>query len=207
MARINMVIREHTKEDTNFADPTAELVQQQIAESNAMAAAAITLLTAQAAGHHYIQDKIFVGLEHAPVTYPVREKILGPGNAYLDHIKTTTGANVTLRGKGSGFLDPTSGREAFEPLHIHITHPTLEGLQAAKSLAISLIQTTHTDFAEWQQQQLAALTLQSAMTLPAATQQAGPVAASRVPWSMECDEHGATKAVQVANARKEGCPN
>ncbi|KAL1422837.1 hypothetical protein MTO96_021656 [Rhipicephalus appendiculatus] len=171
MARINMVIREHTKEDANFTDPTAELVQQQIAESNAMAAAAITLLTAQAAGHHYIQDKIFVGLEHAPVTYPVREKILGPGSAYIDHIKTTTGANVTLRGKGSGFLDPASGREAFEPLHIHITHPTLEGLQAAKSLAISLIQTTHADFAEWQQQQLAALTFQSAMALPAATQQ------------------------------------
>lgn len=171
LARINMVIREHTKEDANFTDPTAELVQQQIAESNAMAAAAITLLTAQAAGHHYIQDKIFVGLEHAPVTYPVREKILGPGSTYIDHIKTTTGANVTLRGKGSGFLDPNSGREAFEPLHIHITHPTLEGLQAAKSLAISLIQTAHTDFAEWQQQQLAALTFQSAMALPGATQQ------------------------------------
>ncbi|XP_077516089.1 uncharacterized protein LOC144126058 isoform X2 [Amblyomma americanum] len=173
MGRISVVIREHTKDDPNFAvtDSTAELVQQQLAESNAMAAAALSLLTAQAAGHHYIQDKIFVGLEHAPATYQVRERILGPAGSYLDHIKATTGANVTLRGKGSGFLDPTSGREAFEPLHIHITHPTLEGLQAAKSLAISLIQTTHTDFAEWQQQQLASLALQSAMTLPGATQQ------------------------------------
>ncbi|KAL3225282.1 hypothetical protein MRX96_049275 [Rhipicephalus microplus] len=54
---------------------------------------------------------------------------------------------------------------------IVLRHPTLEGLQAAKSLAISLIQTAHTDFAEWQQQQLAALTFQSAMALPGATQQ------------------------------------
>ncbi|KAL3176628.1 hypothetical protein MRX96_010238 [Rhipicephalus microplus] len=59
-----------------------------------------------------------------------------------------------------------------EPLILSIQpHPTLEGLQAAKSLAISLIQTAHTDFAEWQQQQLAALTFQSAMALPGATQQ------------------------------------
>lgn len=56
MARINMVIREHAKDDPNFtaSDPTAELVQQQIAESNAMAAAAISLLTAQAAGVSFL---------------------------------------------------------------------------------------------------------------------------------------------------------
>ncbi|KAF8787843.1 KH homology domain-containing protein 4 [Argiope bruennichi] len=30
-------------------------------------------------GSHFVQDKVFIGLEQAPSEYPVREKILGPG--------------------------------------------------------------------------------------------------------------------------------
>lgn len=66
------------------------------------------------------EKKIPVNVPGNP-PFNLRAKIVGPQGAFVKHIVQETGARVQLKGKGSGFIDATTGKESEEELHVHIT--------------------------------------------------------------------------------------
>lgn len=94
----------------------------------------------------FLQEKIYIGMEGAPASFELVNKILGPGGQYLSHIATETGAQVMLRGKGSGHLETSAGLETPEPMHLYLQHEKISGLQAAKDLSQNLIKTIREEY-------------------------------------------------------------
>lgn len=91
------------------------------------------------ANNHSCIEKIFINL-NCPPAFQLRQKILGENEANLTYIFQETKANVTLRGRGSGFAEH-NGAESSEPLHLFIQHNNFKSLAEAKTLASNLIET------------------------------------------------------------------
>lgn len=68
----------------------------------------------------FSQEKVFICLDHAGPGFDLRNKVVGIGGANLHYIRNESGAMVTLRGKGSGFMEPATGTESPEPMHLCI---------------------------------------------------------------------------------------
>ncbi|KAJ1968112.1 hypothetical protein IWQ62_001437 [Dispira parvispora] len=112
--------------------------------------------------NRYLQEKVFVGIKADP-NFQLRARLTGPQGNFLQHIQDQSRARVFLRGKGSGYIEPTSGTESFEPLYLYITCYTAEGLETAKSLCQDLVNTVAKEHERFKQ------TMQLSTTAPTHT--------------------------------------
>jgi len=101
------------------------------------------------ASKRFHQAKVFIGIDDR--SFNAKTKLIGIQGANVKHINRETGARLQLRGKGSGFIEPTSGTEAFEPMFFQITSLTEEGLEKAKQLVDDLIKTVKAEYEKFKQ--------------------------------------------------------
>ncbi|KAK0436874.1 eukaryotic type KH-domain type I [Armillaria borealis] len=103
------------------------------------------------------EEKLPVGLESIR-NFHIRAKVVGPQGQFVKYIQQETGTRVQVKGIGSAFLEPDTGRESDEPLYIHITGPEEGQVARAKVLTEDLLLVVRAEHAKMasvvQQQQM-----------------------------------------------------
>jgi len=95
---------------------------------------------------NYHQEKVFVGIDHnVPEGFDIKKQLIGEAYGNFNYIASSSGCKVILRGRGSGFIEPTSGREAFEAMYVFISNSQTDKLKDAKKLVESLVEKVRTD--------------------------------------------------------------
>lgn len=84
------------------------------------------------------EEKIPIGMENKP-GFNLRAQIVGPGGAFVKHIQQETKCKVQIKGRGSGFIEPSTGKESEEDIYLWVAGPDTLEVQRAKSLCEDLI--------------------------------------------------------------------
>ncbi|KAK0705017.1 hypothetical protein B0H67DRAFT_368313 [Lasiosphaeris hirsuta] len=66
------------------------------------------------------EERITIGLESVP-GFNLRAQVVGHGGAYVKHIQQETGCRVQIKGRGSGYIEASTGRESEDDMFLHVT--------------------------------------------------------------------------------------
>ncbi|KAJ5172438.1 hypothetical protein N7492_005031 [Penicillium capsulatum] len=83
-------------------------------------------------------ERIPIDLEPIP-GFNLRAQVVGQGGAYVKHIQQKTRCRVQIKGRGSGFIESSTGRESDEPMFLHVAGPDANDVQVAKELCEDLL--------------------------------------------------------------------
>ncbi|KAF9948734.1 hypothetical protein BGZ65_007869, partial [Modicella reniformis] len=95
--------------------------------------------------HQSFHARVPIGIE-SDRTFNVRAKVVGPSGQYVKHVQNETRTRVQLKGRGSGYLEVETGREAEEPLYINIIGNVQEDVDEAESLCKNLVETVRGEY-------------------------------------------------------------
>ncbi|KXS11628.1 hypothetical protein M427DRAFT_138075 [Gonapodya prolifera JEL478] len=95
------------------------------------------------------QDKVYVEIDDK--MFSTRAKVVGPGGQYVKHIQNETSTRVQLKGRGSGYIEVSTQKEADDDLHVHISGPSAEAVHKAKLLVQDLVDTVKEEYQKWKQ--------------------------------------------------------
>ncbi|KAL8902198.1 MAG: hypothetical protein Q9207_004835 [Kuettlingeria erythrocarpa] len=84
------------------------------------------------------EERIPIDLEPIP-GFNLRAQVVGHGGAYVKHIQQETRCRVQIKGRNSGFMEQSTGREGDEPMYLHVAGPDPKEVQHARELCEDLL--------------------------------------------------------------------
>ncbi|KAL2135638.1 hypothetical protein VTI74DRAFT_7588 [Chaetomium olivicolor] len=94
------------------------------------------------------EEKIPIGLEPVP-GFNLRAQVVGHGGAYVKHIQQETGCRVQIKGRGSGYMEASTGRESDEDMFLHVAGPDAKMVEKAKELCEDLLSMVREQYQEF----------------------------------------------------------
>ncbi|KAL8930205.1 MAG: hypothetical protein Q9208_000822 [Pyrenodesmia sp. 3 TL-2023] len=84
------------------------------------------------------EERIPIDLDPIP-GFNLRAQVVGHGGAYVKHIQQETRCRVQIKGRNSGFMEQSTGRESDEPMYLHVAGPDPKEVQHARELCEDLL--------------------------------------------------------------------
>ena len=78
--------------------------------------------------------------------FNLRAQVVGRGGDNVKYIQQETSCKVQIKGRGSGFMEQSTGQESDEPMFLHIAGPKPEGVAKAKELCEELLNKVRGDY-------------------------------------------------------------
>ncbi|KAK4171764.1 hypothetical protein QBC36DRAFT_88104 [Triangularia setosa] len=94
------------------------------------------------------EEKIAIPLESVP-GFNLRAQVVGHGGAYVKHIQSETGCRVQIKGRGSGYIESSTGRESEEDMYLHVAGPDPLMVKKARELCEDLLENVKQEYEQF----------------------------------------------------------